>query len=134
VPLSASEFVRQAKAEQRAQEKLRGPDYRRASLAIHPWVCAKCGKEFTKENLDGLTVHHRDHNHANNPPDGSNWEHLCIECHADEHSRMELANAYAQATREASESEPRPADAPAKSTGLGTLADKFGALLKNPPR
>ncbi len=23
-----------------------------------------------------LTVHHKDHNHDNNPPDGSNWELL----------------------------------------------------------
>ena len=23
----------------------------------------------------------------NNPPDGSNWENLCIYCHDDEHSR-----------------------------------------------
>jgi len=28
-----------------------------------------------------LTVHHRDHNHDNNPPDGSNWELLCVYCH-----------------------------------------------------
>jgi uncharacterized metal-binding protein YceD (DUF177 family) len=32
-------------------------------------------------------VHHRDHNHDNNPPDGSNWELLCIYCHDNEHSR-----------------------------------------------
>jgi hypothetical protein len=23
----------------------------------------------------------------NNPPDGSNWENLCVYCHDDEHSR-----------------------------------------------
>ena len=38
-------------------------------------------------NLQMLTVHHRDHNHDNNPPDGSNWELLCIYCHDNEHSR-----------------------------------------------
>jgi hypothetical protein len=32
-------------------------------------------------------VHHKDHNHNNNPPDGSNWENLCIYCHDNEHSR-----------------------------------------------
>jgi hypothetical protein len=32
-------------------------------------------------------VHHRDHNHNNNPPDGSNWELLCIYCHENEHAR-----------------------------------------------
>jgi hypothetical protein len=34
-----------------------------------------------------LTVHHKDHNHNNNPSDGSNWENLCIYCHDNEHSR-----------------------------------------------
>jgi HNH endonuclease len=35
-----------------------------------------------------LTVHHRDHNHDNNPPDGSNWELLCVYCHDNEHQRQ----------------------------------------------
>lgn len=61
--------------------------YREQSLKIHPWVCARCGREFTRENLHLLTVHHRDHNHDNNPPDGSNWENLCLYCHENEHSR-----------------------------------------------
>ena len=30
---------------------------------------------------------HKDHNHDNNPPDGSNWENLCIYCHENEHTR-----------------------------------------------
>jgi len=34
-----------------------------------------------------LTVHHKDRNHDNNPPDGSNWELLCMYCHDSEHSR-----------------------------------------------
>jgi len=61
--------------------------YRDQSLRIHPWVCARCGREFTNKNLHMLTVHHRDHNHDNNPSDGSNWENLCIYCHDNEHSR-----------------------------------------------
>ena len=61
--------------------------YRERSLKIHPWVCARCGREFTLENLHMLTVHHKDHNHDNNPPDGSNWENLCLYCHDNEHSR-----------------------------------------------
>ena len=32
-------------------------------------------------------MHHRDHDHDNNPPDGSNWELLCVYCHDNEHSR-----------------------------------------------
>jgi len=35
-----------------------------------------------------LTVHHKDHNHDNNPLDGSNWELLCIYCHENEHARL----------------------------------------------
>jgi len=63
-------------------------DYRNQALKIFPWVCAKCGREFSGKKLRELTVHHRDHNHRNNPPDGSNWELLCIYCHDNEHSRF----------------------------------------------
>jgi hypothetical protein len=37
--------------------------------------------------LHELTVHHRNHDHDYNPPDGSNWELLCVYCHDNEHSR-----------------------------------------------
>ena len=47
----------------------------------------KCGREFSGKNLRELTVHHKDHNYRNNPPDGSNWELLCLYCHDNEHSR-----------------------------------------------
>ena len=67
-------------------------NYRQKSLEIHGWICAKCGREFGRENLQQLTVHHRDGNHNNNPPDGSNWENLCIYCHDDEHSRTLLGD------------------------------------------
>ena len=69
------------------QRESREQDYRAQSLRIHPWVCARCGREFSHENLYELTVHHRDHDHDNNPPDGSNWENLCIYCHDNEHAR-----------------------------------------------
>lgn len=62
-------------------------DYRRQSLRIHGLICAKCGREFDTDNQHLLTVHHKDGDHTNNPPDGSNWENLCIYCHDDEHSR-----------------------------------------------
>lgn len=76
-----------AKARQAKEDRMKG--YRERSLSIHPWVCARCGREFTARNLHLLTVHHKDHNHDNNPPDGSNWENLCIYCHDNEHSRYE---------------------------------------------
>lgn len=62
-------------------------DYRNQALKILPWVCAKCGREFAGKKLAELTVHHKDHNYKNNPPDGSNWELLCLYCHDNEHSR-----------------------------------------------
>jgi 5-methylcytosine-specific restriction endonuclease McrA len=67
----------------------RDQGYREQSLRIHPWICGRCGREFTRQNLHLLTVHHKDHNHDNNPPDGSNWENLCVYCHDNEHSRYE---------------------------------------------
>ncbi|CAH2030323.1 HNH endonuclease [Trichlorobacter ammonificans] len=66
-------------------------DYREQSLKLHGWICAKCGREFERENLHLLTVHHKDGNHHHNPKDGSNWENLCVYCHDDEHSRLLLA-------------------------------------------
>ncbi|MBA4349413.1 MAG: HNH endonuclease [Thermodesulfovibrio sp.] len=62
-------------------------NYREPSLKIHGLICAKCGREFDYKDRHLLTVHHKDGNHRNNPPDGSNWENLCIYCHDDEHSR-----------------------------------------------
>ena len=62
-------------------------EYRERSLAIHGMVCARCGREFNHTMRHLLTVHHRDGNHDNNPPDGSNWENLCVYCHDDIHSR-----------------------------------------------
>jgi hypothetical protein len=70
----------------------RSQSYRERSLAIHGWICAKCAREFDASNLHLLTVHHRDGNHNNNPPNGSNWENLCAYCHEDEHSRGLLAD------------------------------------------
>jgi len=81
--INAEEVIRTA----RAAALARGQDYRARSLALHGWICAKCAREFDAANLHLLTVHHKDGNHDNNPPDGSNWENLCVYCHDDEHSR-----------------------------------------------
>ena len=71
----------------RRDRALREKTYRERALKILPWICARCGREFSGKRLRELTVHHKDHNHDNNPPDGSNWELLCIYCHDNEHSR-----------------------------------------------
>ncbi len=73
--------------------------YRSRALKMYPWVCGRCAREFNQENLQQLTVHHRDHNHDNNPIDGSNWELLCVYCHDNEHSRH-IDSGYADITAE----------------------------------
>ena len=77
------DIVAQAKKYQNEREQT----YRERALKMYPWVCGRCSREFTHANLQELTVHHRDHNHDNNPSDGSNWELLCIYCHDNEHQR-----------------------------------------------
>lgn len=74
-------------AESRRAHDERTSGYRGQALKILPWVCGRCGREFARANLHELTVHHKDHDHDNNPPDGSNWELLCRYCHDNEHSR-----------------------------------------------
>jgi hypothetical protein len=76
-----------AAARRAREERERG--YREQALKLYPWVCGRCGRSFTRENLRELTVHHRDGDHDNNPPDGSNWELLCLYCHDNEHRRYE---------------------------------------------
>ena len=75
-------------AEARRNRERREQDYRERALKLYPWVCGRCAREFTRANVQQLTVHHRDHNHDNNPSDGSNWELLCIYCHENEHARQ----------------------------------------------
>jgi cytochrome c553 len=87
-PQDVDAIVREAQESTRARQR----GYRERSLALHGWICAKCAREFDESNLHLLTVHHRDGNHQNNPPDGSNWENLCAYCHEDEHSRGLLAD------------------------------------------
>lgn len=84
-----SKKLDQVVADARKAREERQLGYREQSLRIHPWVCARCGREFTRTNLHELTVHHKDHNHDNNPPDGSNWENLCLYCHDHEHQKYE---------------------------------------------
>ncbi|MFH1136791.1 MAG: YajD family HNH nuclease [Pseudomonadota bacterium] len=76
------------------RKKLAEDLYREKALKLFPWVCGRCGREFAGKKLRELTVHHKDHNHNNNPPDGGNWELLCIYCHDNEHSRLEMESEY----------------------------------------
>ena len=87
-PTDVDALIREASTEARARQQ----GYRERSLALHGWICAKCAREFDRSNLHLLTVHHKDGNHEHNPPDGSNWENLCADCHDAEHSRDLLAD------------------------------------------
>jgi len=75
-------------ADARREMDKRSQGYREQALKMYPHICGRCSREFDRTNLQELTVHHRDHNHDNNPPDGSNWELLCIYCHDNEHQRQ----------------------------------------------
>ena len=74
-------------ADARRATEQRDLGYRERALKMYPWICGRCAREFTRANLSELTVHHRNHDHDFNPPDGSNWELLCVYCHDNEHSR-----------------------------------------------
>ncbi len=78
----------QVVADARRARDQRELDYREQALKMYPHICGRCCREFVRTNLHELTVHHRDHNHSNNPPDGSNWELLCVYCHDNEHQRQ----------------------------------------------
>ncbi len=106
-----------AQAHKAKDERAQG--YREQSLRLHPWICARCGREFVLQNLSELTVHHKDHNHDNNPPDGSNWENLCLYCHDYEHQKQE----------EFHRGVGRHKDGPGKVTTHNPFAD-LAALLK----
>ena len=69
--------------------------YREQALKLFPWICGRCCREFNGKNLRELTVHHKDHNHDNNPPDGSNWELLCLYCHDNEHAHHDFSDTSA---------------------------------------
>jgi len=99
----------------------RDKSYREQALKLFPWVCGICCREFAGKKLKELTVHHKDHNHDNNPPDGCNWELLCIYCHDNIHSRT------LEAGHEDGGSEERNQDAAHTHRAFGGLAD----LLKN---
>lgn len=86
-PPSRSDKMDQIVADALRNQKARENTYRERALKLFPWICGRCGREFSGKRLRELTVHHKDHDHDNNPPDGSNWELLCIYCHDMEHQK-----------------------------------------------
>ena len=92
-PLNAERQTR-ILAELHRDIALRQKSYRERALKIYPHICARCGRELSGKRLRELTVHHKDHDHNNNPPDGSNWELLCLYCHDHEHDKHGIAGYY----------------------------------------
>ena len=95
-PSSNFEKVR---AEQLKYNAEREAGYRERALKLYPWICGRCAREFERIGLSELTVHHVDHNHDNNPNDGSNWELLCIYCHDEEHTKFTNLVRYGSTTK-----------------------------------
>ncbi|MEK7795731.1 MAG: YajD family HNH nuclease [Candidatus Hydrogenedentota bacterium] len=93
---SQAEIVADALAERSTRQQ----GYRERALAIFPHICGRCGREFSGKRLRELTVHHKDHNHLNNPADGGNWELLCLYCHDDEHQKSATSGYHGAGTRE----------------------------------
>jgi HNH endonuclease len=110
-------------AELLREQEIRQQGYREQALKLFPHVCASCGREFSGKRLRELTVHHRDHNHDNNPPDGSNWELLCIYCHDHEHEKSLIGKYY--------EGQPPPGEKPPPLTS--SPFDKLDSILKPKP-
>ena len=96
-----SKSFKQVRAEQLEYNARRESGYRERALKLYPWICGRCARDFERKNLSELTVHHRDHNHDNNPADGSNWELLCIYCHDEEHTKFENLVRYGTTTDKA---------------------------------
>jgi len=84
----ANERLDQVVLEARRNAEKRAAGYREQALKLFPWVCGGCARTFTQSNLQLLEVHHKNSNHEDNPPDGSNWELLCTYCHEHEHSKL----------------------------------------------
>ena len=103
-------------------------EYRERSLAIHGLICGRCGRDFDAAHRHLLTVHHKDGNHHNNPPDGSNWENLCAYCHEDVHSRGLLGD-YLEGTKATRDQAVVYRDEAAEG-GMSTLADKLRKALE----
>ena len=77
--------------EARRQAEKRAQGYREQALKLFTWICGRCARSFDHKNLQLLEVHHKNSNHDDNPPDGSNWELLCTYCHENEHSKLKDA-------------------------------------------
>lgn len=110
-------------AQIRRDRELRDKSYRAQALRLLPHVCGSCGREFAGKRLRELTVHHKDHDHTNNPPDGSNWEFLCLYCHDHEHEKFRMKG-FGSATAVRNQAGP----------ALSNPFEQLDSLLTNKPK
>ena len=118
----SSERLDKIVAEAHRNRDKREQGYREKALQMYPWICGRCAREFSRENLHELTVHHRNHDHDYNPEDGSNWELLCLYCHDNEHARYidNVAGENVAGARQASTTSHQP------FADLASMLDKKG--------
>jgi len=123
-PAAPADPARQAqlRRELERDRAVRLKGYREQALKLFPHVCASCGRAFEGDRLRELTVHHRDHDYHHNPPDGSNWELLCLYCHDHEHEKNLLAGHFEGRTAKQDELKP----------SIFSPFDQLDALLKQP--
>lgn len=114
---SKNDKLHEIVANARRNQEERAKGYREQALKMYPWICGRCQREFTRANLSELTVHHRNHDHDHNPPDGSNWELLCIYCHDNEHQR------YLEGASSSSPSAAESKNAPATHSPFANLKE-----------
>ena len=116
-PPDAARLDRVVADARRARDE-REKGYRERALKLFPWICGRCAREFDRSNVHQLTVHHKDHDHGNNPADGSNWELLCVYCHDNEHQKLLEAAARGAGTASSS-----PGPAPATHSPFASLKE-----------
>ncbi len=110
--------------ELRRDRRVREQSYRVQALKLFPHLCASCGREFSGKRLKELTVHHRDHDHNNNPGDGGNWELLCLYCHDDEHEKYLKKGTFVGGS----------VGNESAATGLANPFDGLDTLIGNPAK
>lgn len=126
-PIDTAKLDQIVASARRASDE-RAAGYRAQALKLYPWVCGRCGREFSNPNLRELTVHHKDMDHDNNPPDGSNWELLCLYCHDNEHQKFEEHLAALASGRAAGSGS---TSTQTSSTSTHRPFDALGDLLKS---
>ena len=74
-----------AEAHRNAAQREAG--YRERALKMYTRVCGRCARKIHARQPARIDRASPQPRSRFNPPDGSNWELLCVYCHDNEHSR-----------------------------------------------